>query len=55
MAVQLAARAGAEGIGAVGGPANLAHVPGVAKALLASDLSGERGTAGRGPLLRRRL
>ncbi|MFC8358689.1 zinc-binding alcohol dehydrogenase family protein [Streptomyces griseorubiginosus] len=41
MAVQLAARAGAEVVGAVGRPAKLAHVPGVAKALLASDLSEE--------------
>lgn len=41
VAVQLAARAGAEVIGAVGRPAKLPHVPGVAKALLASDLSGE--------------
>ncbi len=41
MAVQLAARAGAEVIGAVGRPAKLPHVPGVAKALLASDLSEE--------------
>ncbi|MFC6063123.1 quinone oxidoreductase family protein [Streptomyces ochraceiscleroticus] len=41
MAVQLAARAGAEVIGAVGRPAKLPHVPDVAKALLASDLSEE--------------
>ncbi|POX42840.1 alcohol dehydrogenase [Streptomyces sp. Ru73] len=41
VAVQLAARAGAEVIGAVGRPAKLPHVPGVAKALLASDLSEE--------------
>ncbi|MFJ9083917.1 zinc-binding alcohol dehydrogenase family protein [Streptomyces sp. NPDC102384] len=41
MAVQLAARAGAEVIGAVGRSAKLPHVPGVAKALLASDLSEE--------------
>ncbi|WP_203183096.1 quinone oxidoreductase family protein [Streptomyces pratensis] len=41
MAVQLAARAGAEVIGTVGRPAKLPHVPGVAKALLASDLSEE--------------
>ncbi|MGW1814970.1 quinone oxidoreductase family protein [Streptomyces sp. NPDC002125] len=39
MAVQLAARAGAEVIGAVGRPAKLPHVPDAAKALLASDLS----------------
>ncbi|MGV9279394.1 quinone oxidoreductase family protein [Streptomyces sp. NPDC003730] len=41
MAVQLAARAGAEVVGAVGRPAKLPHVPGVVKALLASDLSEE--------------
>ncbi|MFF8670328.1 zinc-binding alcohol dehydrogenase family protein [Streptomyces sp. NPDC015242] len=41
MAVQLAARAGAEVVGAVGRPAKLPHVPGVAKALLASELSEE--------------
>lgn len=41
VAVQLAARAGAEVIGAVGRPAKLPHVPDVAKALLASDLSEE--------------
>lgn len=41
MAVQLAARAGAEVVGVVGRPAKLPHVPGVAKALLASDLSEE--------------
>ncbi|OQR58782.1 alcohol dehydrogenase [Streptomyces maremycinicus] len=41
VAVQLAARAGAEVIGAVGRPAKLPHVPGIAKALLASDLSEE--------------
>ncbi|MCG7204775.1 zinc-binding dehydrogenase [Streptomyces arenae] len=41
VAVQLAARAGAEVVGAVGRPAKLPHVPGVAKALLASDLSEE--------------
>ncbi|MFF0591469.1 zinc-binding alcohol dehydrogenase family protein [Streptomyces sp. NPDC003781] len=41
MAVQLAARAGAEVIGVVSRPAKLKHVPGVAKALLASDLSEE--------------
>lgn len=39
--VQLAARAGAEVVGAVGRPAKLPHVPGVAKALPASDLSEE--------------
>lgn len=40
MAVQLAARAGAEVIGAVGRPTKLEHVPGAAaKALLAKDLS----------------
>ncbi|MEU6680130.1 zinc-binding alcohol dehydrogenase family protein [Streptomyces sp. NPDC046925] len=39
MAVQLAARAGAEVVGVVSRPAKLPHVPGVAKALLASDLS----------------
>ncbi|MBO1330493.1 zinc-binding alcohol dehydrogenase family protein [Streptomyces sp. VRA16 Mangrove soil] len=41
VAVQLAARAGAEVIGAVGRPAKLPHVPDAAKALLASDLSEE--------------
>ncbi|MER6693416.1 quinone oxidoreductase family protein [Streptomyces minutiscleroticus] len=41
VAVQLAARAGAEVVGVVGRPAKLPHVPGVAKALLASDLSEE--------------
>ncbi|MEU6389157.1 zinc-binding alcohol dehydrogenase family protein [Streptomyces sp. NPDC046939] len=41
MAVQLAARVGAEVVGAVGRPAKLEHVPAVAKALLASDLSEE--------------
>ncbi|MGW6054395.1 quinone oxidoreductase family protein [Streptomyces sp. NPDC055189] len=41
MAVQLAARAGAEVVGVVSRPAKLPHVPGVAKALLASDLSDE--------------
>ncbi|MFE6335137.1 zinc-binding alcohol dehydrogenase family protein [Streptomyces sp. NPDC057806] len=50
MAVQLAARAGAEVIGAVGRPAKLAHVPGVAKALLASDLS-EEGIGGKADVL----
>ncbi|MEU6104130.1 quinone oxidoreductase family protein [Streptomyces flaveolus] len=39
VAVQLAARAGAEVIGAVGRPAKLPHVPAAAKGLLASDLS----------------
>ncbi|GLW74666.1 NADPH:quinone oxidoreductase [Kitasatospora phosalacinea] len=39
MAVQLAARVGAEVVGAVGRPAKLAHVPATAKALLASELS----------------
>ncbi|MEU9558197.1 quinone oxidoreductase family protein [Streptomyces fumanus] len=46
VAVQLAARAGAEVVGAVGRPAKLPHVPGVAKALLASDLS-EEATGGK--------
>ncbi|MGC0208503.1 quinone oxidoreductase family protein [Streptomyces levis] len=46
MAVQLAARAGAEVVGAVGRPAKLPHVPAVAKALLASDLS-EEGIGGK--------
>ncbi|WP_425826055.1 quinone oxidoreductase family protein [Streptomyces fractus] len=41
MAVQLAARAGAEVVGAVGRPTKLEHVPAVAKALLAKDLSEE--------------
>ncbi|WP_409062073.1 zinc-binding alcohol dehydrogenase family protein [Streptomyces sp. SYP-A7185] len=41
VAVQLAARAGAEVVGVVSRPAKLPHVPGVAKALLASDLSEE--------------
>ncbi|MFJ9179346.1 zinc-binding alcohol dehydrogenase family protein [Streptomyces sp. NPDC102360] len=41
MAVQLAARAGAEVIGAVGRPTKLEHVPDAAKALLAKDLSEE--------------
>ncbi|MFE1951966.1 zinc-binding alcohol dehydrogenase family protein [Streptomyces sp. NPDC059524] len=41
MAVQLAARAGAEVIGAVGRQAKLRHVPGVAKALLVSELTEE--------------
>ncbi|MEU2546919.1 zinc-binding alcohol dehydrogenase family protein [Streptomyces roseolus] len=41
MVVQLAARAGAEVVGAVGRPAKLPHVPGAARALLASDLSEE--------------
>ncbi|MFB7996106.1 zinc-binding alcohol dehydrogenase family protein [Streptomyces sp. NPDC056002] len=40
-AVQLAARAGAEVVGVVGRPAKLPHVPGAAKAVLASDLSEE--------------
>ncbi|MET7842897.1 zinc-binding alcohol dehydrogenase family protein [Streptomyces sp. NPDC005356] len=39
MAVQLAARAGAEVVGVVGRPEKLPHVPAPAKALLASDLS----------------
>lgn len=39
VAVQLATRADAEVIGAVGRPTKLPHVPGVAEALLASDLS----------------
>lgn len=39
VAVQLAARAGAEVVGVVGRPAKLPHVPGPAKALLAADLS----------------
>ncbi|MGW6274639.1 quinone oxidoreductase family protein [Streptomyces sp. NPDC055060] len=41
VAVQLAARAGTEVVGVVSRPAKLPHVPGVAKALLASDLSEE--------------
>ncbi|MFI7388134.1 zinc-binding alcohol dehydrogenase family protein [Streptomyces sp. NPDC049813] len=41
MAVQLAARAGAQVVGAVGRPAKLPHVPDAATALLASDLSEE--------------
>ncbi|NEB61019.1 zinc-binding alcohol dehydrogenase family protein [Streptomyces diastaticus] len=41
VAVQLAARAGAEVIGVVGRPAKLRHVPGVARTLLAADLSEE--------------
>jgi NADPH2:quinone reductase len=41
MAVQLAARAGAEVIGVVGRPAKLSHVPAGAKAILAADLSAE--------------
>ncbi|MFE5022854.1 zinc-binding alcohol dehydrogenase family protein [Streptomyces sp. NPDC056656] len=41
MAVQLAARAGAEVVGVVGRPAKLPHVPAPAKAVLASDLSEE--------------
>lgn len=39
MAVQLAARAGAEVIGVVGRPAKLPHVPPGAKAILAAELS----------------
>ncbi|MGW6402590.1 quinone oxidoreductase family protein [Streptomyces sp. NPDC055134] len=41
MAVQLAARAGAEVIGVVGRPAKLPHVPAVAKAVVAAELSEE--------------
>jgi NADPH2:quinone reductase len=41
MAVQVAARAGAEVVGVVGRPAKLAHVPAPAKAVLASELSPE--------------
>lgn len=63
MAVQVAARAGAEVIGVVGRPAKLAHVPAQGKALLASDLS-EDAVGGRvdalidtvgGPVLRAAL
>ncbi|CAL9660237.1 putative acrylyl-CoA reductase AcuI [Streptomyces sp. enrichment culture] len=50
MAVQLAARAGAEVVGVVGRPAKLPHVPAVAKALLASDLS-EEGIGGKADVL----
>ncbi|MEV1023223.1 zinc-binding alcohol dehydrogenase family protein [Streptomyces sp. NPDC050264] len=41
MAVQLAARAGADVVGVVGRPAKLPHVPAPAKAVLAPDLSAE--------------
>ena len=41
MAVQVAARAGAEVVGVVGRPAKLAHVPAPAKPVLASELSPE--------------
>ncbi|WP_405927121.1 zinc-binding alcohol dehydrogenase family protein [Streptomyces sp. NBC_00035] len=41
LAVQVAARAGAEVIGVVGRPGKLDHVPSAAKALLAEDLSAE--------------
>ncbi|MGW0585513.1 quinone oxidoreductase family protein [Streptomyces sp. NPDC002920] len=41
LAVQVAARTGAEVIGVVGRPAKLEHVPPVAKAVLAADLSAE--------------
>ncbi|WP_306319147.1 MULTISPECIES: zinc-binding dehydrogenase [unclassified Streptomyces] len=41
MAVQIAARAGAEVIGAVGRESKLAHVPGAAKPVLAGELSAE--------------
>ncbi|WP_353946316.1 zinc-binding alcohol dehydrogenase family protein [Streptomyces sp. HUAS MG91] len=42
VAVQLAARAGAEVVGVVGRPAKLPHVPAPADAVLAADLSEER-------------
>ena len=41
LAVQVAARAGAEVVGVVGRPAKLAHVPAPAKAVPAADLSAE--------------
>ncbi|MBO1330245.1 zinc-binding alcohol dehydrogenase family protein [Streptomyces sp. VRA16 Mangrove soil] len=45
VAVQLAARAGAEVIGVVGRPAKLEHVPAVARSVLAADLDEARGGA----------